>query len=506
MSGGVQAMSRPSDAPQLAPTAAMEPSSKTAHAAAAAAAAAAIPMPQTAGERPEDHPDLAPQSAADVAEPPVVTDSPAAMDLDVKGESIVPPQVAMQEERQQPTSLSYPGSLQAGGALEETPGRGMSFLVPSRNASPPASVGKKHKCPYCNTEFTRHHNLKSHLLTHSQEKPYLCNACQMRFRRLHDLKRHGKLHTGEKPHICPKCDRKFARGDALARHSKGVGGCAGRRSSMGGFGDGDELDGGIGDGDENVVMTGIAYDNNGDDEELRRQSVAGVTAQHLAAGQGDQFANAHARSYPPAAAAAAGTRGANSGLFPPNISQAQAAGGVAPSVSNNVPGGHAANVQVAAGGPGIYPQTTAGDGTKPSSPGFHGHEPNSVGRQRSPSLAQQMQQQQQQQQQQMGRRQSELQSPHGGQIRPKLPALSHPSHPGFQPSNSAGVSHGRTPSGATPNSDSGNMFAQSDPSVWAYIQTLEEKVKTLSDKVFSLDHEVAGLKKQLENQEGVAAG
>ncbi|ERF69342.1 hypothetical protein EPUS_09507 [Endocarpon pusillum Z07020] len=90
---------------------------------------------------------------------------------------------------------------------------------------------KEHKCPYCGTGFTGHHNVKSHLLTHSQEKPYVCSTCQSSFRRLHDLKRHTKLHTGERPHVCIRCRRKFARGDALAHHQNGPGGCAGRRSS-----------------------------------------------------------------------------------------------------------------------------------------------------------------------------------------------------------------------------------------------------------------------------------
>lgn len=85
----------------------------------------------------------------------------------------------------------------------------------------------KYSCPHCSQKYTRTHNLKSHMLTHSQEKPFTCNVCSSKFRRQHDLKRHAKLHTGEKPFLCESCGRKFSRGDALVRHIKTSGSCAG---------------------------------------------------------------------------------------------------------------------------------------------------------------------------------------------------------------------------------------------------------------------------------------
>lgn len=103
--------------------------------------------------------------------------------------------------------------------------------VTDNKAGPPSLVanrGKYHRCPYCSTSFRRPHHLKTHLLTHSVEKPHVCQTCDARFRRLHDLKRHTKLHTGVRPCICGTCGRRFARADALARHTNPV--CAGRRS------------------------------------------------------------------------------------------------------------------------------------------------------------------------------------------------------------------------------------------------------------------------------------
>ncbi|PWY77171.1 hypothetical protein BO94DRAFT_192315 [Aspergillus sclerotioniger CBS 115572] len=206
----------------------------------------------------------------------------------------------------------------------------VSFNDPRRGLSLPGSgfhkgqrspSAKKHRCPYCATEFTRHHNLKSHLLTHSQEKPYVCSTCQSRFRRLHDLKRHTKLHTGERPHICPKCGRRFARGDALARHNKGQGGCAGRRASMGSYVPEDEYGDPPAPGGADDTMDGLVYTAEPErmDEEEERGLMPSIKKHDVStdsisrSNTAPSYQTRQPSTYPPIAS----SRPSPGGLFPP---------------------------------------------------------------------------------------------------------------------------------------------------------------------------------------------
>lgn len=110
----------------------------------------------------------------------------------------------------------------------------LGLADPDYQASTPDSNAKrvqKHpatfQCNLCPKRFTRAYNLRSHLRTHTDERPFVCTVCGKAFARQHDRKRHEGLHSGEKKFVCKGelkqdgqwgCGRRFARADALGRH------------------------------------------------------------------------------------------------------------------------------------------------------------------------------------------------------------------------------------------------------------------------------------------------
>ncbi|CAE7078896.1 unnamed protein product [Rhizoctonia solani] len=85
------------------------------------------------------------------------------------------------------------------------------------------------KCPVpgCGSTFTRRFNLRGHLRSHTEERPFVCEwpGCTKGFARQHDCKRHYALHNAKpNQHLCEGCGKTFSRTDALNRHLRSDGG------------------------------------------------------------------------------------------------------------------------------------------------------------------------------------------------------------------------------------------------------------------------------------------
>lgn len=74
------------------------------------------------------------------------------------------------------------------------------------------------QCSECGKLFAHVTQLRSHMKTHSDERPHICSVCQRSFRRRADLRSHFLTHTGQKSNLCNICGKGFLKKSDLKRH------------------------------------------------------------------------------------------------------------------------------------------------------------------------------------------------------------------------------------------------------------------------------------------------
>ena len=77
---------------------------------------------------------------------------------------------------------------------------------------------RPHKCPHCAKAFSDRSSLRKHLFTHTEERPHKCPQCNKAFKHSSSLRKHVFTHTGERPHKCPHCNKAFTQKGALNIH------------------------------------------------------------------------------------------------------------------------------------------------------------------------------------------------------------------------------------------------------------------------------------------------
>lgn len=76
----------------------------------------------------------------------------------------------------------------------------------------------EYNCATCNKKWRTAAELKTHIKSHSNLRPYMCEKCGQAYKHKHALEIHIGMHNGISPFKCNICEKLFTQKGALMRH------------------------------------------------------------------------------------------------------------------------------------------------------------------------------------------------------------------------------------------------------------------------------------------------